>query len=153
MSSRVGVLSPPCLSRKECEECGEERAGAVPLPRSGLSVRASCVCRFQSTCAAPMLETSGNVRSGSRLTDSREANLRASSLSYRFNTPPPLCFRYPNADPAGRRGAHDHATGPRGSAERPRVPPLPLAPSARAGAERVQRRAAPRRALPRPVRG
>lgn len=67
------------------------------------------------------------------------------------NSPPPL--RHPNTDPAGRGRVHDHATGPCGSAERPRVPALPMAPEACAGAQRVQRRTAPRRALPRPVRG
>lgn len=61
--------------------------------------------------------------------------------------------RYSHADPAGCGRSHDHATGPRGGAERPRVPPLPLAPPACAGAQRVQRRAAPRGALPGPVRG
>lgn len=99
----------------------------------------------------PMMATSGNVRSENRVTDFRDANLPALPFSDWVNSPPG--FRYPNTDPAGRRRAHDHATGPCGSAERPGVPTLPLAPSARPGTQRVQRCAAPRRALPRPVRG
>lgn len=67
-------------------------------------------------------------------------------------TCPPLT-RYSHADSAGHRRAHDHATGPRGSAKRPGVPALSLAPSTCAWADRVQRRAAARRALPRPVCG
>ena len=61
--------------------------------------------------------------------------------------------RYSHADSVGLRGSHDHAAGPGGGAEWPRVPALPLAPSACAWAQRVKRRAAPRGALPRPVCG
>lgn len=65
----------------------------------------------------------------------------------------PFLARYSHTDSAGHRRARDHATGPRGSAERPRVPALSLAPSACARAQRVQCRTAPRGAVPRPLCG
>lgn len=60
--------------------------------------------------------------------------------------------RYPHTDFSGHRGSHDHATGASGGSQWPRLSVLPVAPAARAGAQRIQRRTAARRALSRAVR-
>lgn len=60
--------------------------------------------------------------------------------------------RHPDAHRAGLPGRGDHAAGAGGGAERRRVPRVPLAPQARAGADGLQRCAAERGALPRSLR-
>lgn len=89
-------------------------------------------------------------------TEITQSTSHAAAARFLFTPSSPFLLsysRYSHADSAGRRGSHDHATGPRGGAERPRVPALPLAPTACARAQRVERCAAPRGALPRPVCG
>ncbi len=60
--------------------------------------------------------------------------------------------RYPHTDFTGHRGSHDHAPGASGDSQWPRLSALPMAPETRAGAQRIQRRAAAWRAMSGSVR-
>lgn len=158
------------LSCKECEECREERVDAAPLPYSNPVHFMMGFCCLQPRCTMPVTKCVGmrglrtdfflsRCKSDQILTTKKYFELSPiffplpMFLSHIILTSSHFLSRYSHTDSAGRRGAHDHATGPRGGAERPRVPPLSLAPPACARAQRVQRCAAPRGALPSPVCG
>lgn len=102
----------------------------------------------------PQFQSSPRTETGSRDPASHPMGCDGSTLSfpyYCFGTNPVFssCRRHPDAHRAGLPGRGDHAAGPGGGAERRRVPGVPLAPQARAGADGLQRCAAERGALPR----
>lgn len=95
----------------------------------------------------PQFQSSSRTETGSQDPASHPVGCDGSTLSfpyYCFGTNPVFSshHRHPDAHRAGLPGRGDHAAGPGGGAERRRVPGVPLAPQARAGADGLQRCAA-----------